>query len=56
MATMAIEYNMDPILPFSLASQIFVNQGITVMIITLIAAIYPVIIINRFNILNAFRR
>ena len=56
MATMAIEYNMDPILPFSLAPKIFVNQGITVLIITLLAAIYPVIIINRFNILNAFRR
>ncbi|MCD4772924.1 MAG: FtsX-like permease family protein [Bacteroidales bacterium] len=54
-ADMMIQYNMVPAMPASLKSYIFINQGITVLILALIASLYPVIIINRFKILRALR-
>jgi ABC-type lipoprotein release transport system permease subunit len=54
-ANMMIQYNMTPAIPFSLKGYIFFNQGITVLILALVASLYPIIIISRFKILSALR-
>ena len=54
-ADMMIQYNMIPAIPFSLKGYIFFNQGITVLILALVASLYPIIIISRFKILSALR-
>ncbi|MBI9039097.1 MAG: ABC transporter permease [Bacteroidales bacterium] len=54
-ADMMIQYNMVPAIPFSLQGYIFLNQGFTVLILALIASLYPIFIINRFKVLNALR-
>ena len=48
-------YGYEPILPFSLAPSIFLNQGLTVLILALIASIYPVWKINQLNPVDAMR-
>ncbi len=52
--TMAV-FGVEPILPFSIDPTLFLNQGITVFIIMIIAIIYPISIIFRLNILKAMR-
>lgn len=49
------DFNVEPILPFSIELPIFYNQAIVVFILTFIAVIYPLVIIFRFNILKAIR-
>ncbi len=49
------DFNADPVLPFSLELPIFYNQAIVVLILTLIAVVYPVIVLARFNLLKAIR-
>ncbi len=56
MAEMMIEYNMKPVLPFSLKPQIFLNQGLAIFIITVISGIYPLVFALRFKLLNALER
>jgi ABC-type lipoprotein release transport system permease subunit len=48
-------FGVEPILPFSLDTFIFINQSITVVFITIIAIIYPLSIILRFDILKGMR-
>ena len=50
-----LDYNTEPVMPFSLDLPIFYNQAIVVFIITLIAVMYPLMVINRFNVLKAIR-
>ncbi len=50
-----IEFNAKPIMPFSISPLIFLNQGIIVLCITLVAVIYPLTYISRFNILDAMQ-
>lgn len=54
-AEAVLEYNMEPILPFSMEPGFFVNQGIVVIIITLLAVIYPVAVISRLKVVNAIK-
>jgi ABC-type lipoprotein release transport system permease subunit len=54
-ADMMLEYNMEPVMPFSLDLSIFTNQGMTILILALITAIYPIVFVNRFKILKAMR-
>ena len=54
-AEMMLEYNMEPVMPFSLEMFIFTNQGITILSLALITAIYPIVFVNRFKILKAMR-
>ncbi len=54
-ADMMLEYNLEPVMPFSLDPSIFTNQGMTILILALITAIYPIIFVNRFKILKAMR-
>ncbi len=55
MAKMYLEFNIDPILPFSIKSHIFLSQTAIVLGLSLLSALYPVIYLSRFNVLNAFR-
>lgn len=54
-AEMMLEFNIEPIMPFSLELFIFSNQGITILILAFITALYPIIYVNRFKILKAMR-
>jgi ABC-type lipoprotein release transport system permease subunit len=54
-AEAVLEYNMEPIMPFALEHGYFINQGLVVIIITLLTVIYPIIVINRFRIINAIK-
>jgi len=43
MAAMMETYNMEPFLPFSMNPDIFINQGLTVLIISIVVVVYPVV-------------
>jgi ABC-type lipoprotein release transport system permease subunit len=53
MAAMMETYNMEPFLPFSMNPDIFINQGITVLIISIVVAIYPIIKILKLKPVDA---
>lgn len=55
MADMMLEYNIEPIMPFSLETFIFTNQGMTIFILATLAALYPIIFVIRFKLLKAMR-
>jgi ABC-type antimicrobial peptide transport system permease subunit len=50
-----MDFNVEPIMPFALNSHIFIQQTIIILILTLIAALYPITYVHRFNVLRAFR-
>jgi ABC-type lipoprotein release transport system permease subunit len=50
-----LDYNAEPIMPFSLDLPIFYNQAIVVLVLTLLAVLYPMIVIQRFNLLKAIK-
>ena len=55
-AAKAIEqFNVEPILPFSMDPQYFYNQGIVVLVMTLLAFLFPLIFIIRFNVIKGMR-
>lgn len=54
-AEMMLEYNIEPVMPFSLELFIFTNQGMTILILAFLAALYPIVFVNRFKILKAMR-
>ncbi len=55
MAEMMLEYNIEPVIPFSLDTFIFTNQSLTIFIITLLVALFPITFIFFFKILRAMR-
>ena len=55
MAKMYLEFNIPPILPFSIKSHIFLSQTAIVLVLSLLSALYPIIYLSRFNVLKAFR-
>ena len=48
-------FGLEPVIPFALNGEIFVTQAVTVAIIIIIAAIYPIYTIFKFNLLKAMR-
>ncbi len=54
-ATMFESYGMEPIMPFSMDSEIFTGQGTAVLIIASILALYPLFAIFRLKINQAIR-
>ncbi len=50
-----ISFGADPIMPFSLQSGIFISQTISVVVITVIAVIYPLSVLLKFKVLKAMR-
>lgn len=55
MADMMLEFNIEPIIPFSLETFIFTNQGMTILTLATLAALYPIVFVIRFKILKAMR-
>ena len=51
-----IEYNIEPIIPVLIEPGYFINQSTAVMVITLLAFVYPLITITRFKLIPAMRR
>lgn len=54
-AEMMLDMGFDPIMKFSMDSVVFVNQAITIFVITLLIAIYPLITVRKLSIMNALR-
>jgi ABC-type lipoprotein release transport system permease subunit len=48
-------FGAEPIMPFSLDAEIFINQILAVIIIAFIASLYPLTKILRFNVLKGMR-
>ncbi len=48
-------FGAEPILPFSVKPDIFINQTISVIIIALVAVFYPLSVILKFDVLKAMR-
>jgi ABC-type lipoprotein release transport system permease subunit len=55
MAQAMLEYNMEPIMPFALEPGFFSYQAIVVIIITLLAALYPVTVISKLKVVRALK-
>jgi ABC-type lipoprotein release transport system permease subunit len=49
------EFNVEPLMPFALEPGFFVNQGLVVIVLSILAAIYPLTVIGRFRIITALR-
>ena len=50
-----LDMNTDPVLPFALDPVIFYSQGIVVLVLSLIAVIYPLLAIKNLNLINAIK-
>jgi ABC-type lipoprotein release transport system permease subunit len=55
MAAAMEEFNVQPVIPFSVEPALFINQTIVVLIITACIALYPVINIRRFDLTKGLR-
>jgi ABC-type antimicrobial peptide transport system permease subunit len=55
MATAMEEFNVQPILPFAFSADIFLNQGLIVLILTSLIALYPLGNISKFNLISGLR-
>ena len=55
LASYMIAFGAEPILPFSLNPDIFIIQTISVIVISIIAVIYPLSVLLRFDVLKAMR-
>jgi ABC-type lipoprotein release transport system permease subunit len=49
------EYNMEPVMPFALEPGFFIHQSLVVIVITLLAVIYPMTVISRLKVVNALK-
>lgn len=54
-AEAVLEYNMEPIMPFAFEPGLFIAQSTVVLIITILAAAYPVSMIGRLKVVNAMK-
>ncbi len=48
-------FGVEPILPFSVKSEIFLNQFANVSVIVILAAIYPLVSVLKFNVIKGLR-
>jgi ABC-type lipoprotein release transport system permease subunit len=48
-------YGLEPVMYFSLTPTVFINQVLTVFIITVIIALYPILRVQYFNLIKALR-
>ncbi len=55
MAKMYLQFNIEPVLPFSVKAHVFISQVVIVFALSFLSALYPVIYLSRFQILKAFR-
>ncbi|HSG67738.1 MAG TPA: FtsX-like permease family protein, partial [Bacteroidales bacterium] len=50
-----LDYNAEPVMPFAMDLPIFYNQAIVVLALTIFAVLYPLIVINRFKVMDAIK-
>ena len=48
-------FGAEPILPFSIKLSIFINQILSVIAIVIVAVLYPLSVILKFDVLKAMR-
>ena len=56
MAELMLKFGLDPIVPFRFAPNIFIDQFLTVIIIAMISALYPLSFIRKLNPVKAIRK
>lgn len=56
MADVLLKFGLDPIIPFRFAANIFVDQFLTVLVIAMISALYPLSYIRKLNPVKAMRK
>ena len=56
MAEMMASYNMEPVIPFSMDLSIFYNQALTIFILAMLIALYPLITAFRLKLISAFTK
>jgi ABC-type lipoprotein release transport system permease subunit len=56
MAAAMLKFGLDPIIPFRFAANIFVDQFLTVLVIAMISALYPLSYIRKLNPIKAMRK
>jgi len=56
MGDVMLKFGLDPIIPFRFAANIFVDQFLTVLVIAMISALYPLSFIRKLNPINALRK
>lgn len=55
MAKIYLQYNIEPVMPFSVSPYLFVSQTAIILTLSFLSALYPIIYVLKFNVLNAFR-
>ena len=55
LAEMMESYGMEPVMPMALRSDLYINQSLIVIMLVIIALIYPVYTIFRINVIKALR-
>lgn len=48
-----VKWGVEPVFAFSMDPNIFLNQGLVVVILTFIAAIYPIIMVKNLNVIKS---
>ena len=56
MADAMLKFGLDPIIPFRFAANIFIDQFLTVLVIAMISALYPLSYIRKLNPIRAMRK
>ncbi|MBE0653438.1 MAG: ABC transporter permease, partial [Bacteroidales bacterium] len=56
LATMMAQYNLEPVIPFSMEPSIFYNQALVIFILALVIAFYPLISAFRLKLVQAFHK
>jgi len=56
LAEVMLDMGFEPVLPFSVAPDIFIYQGITIFIIALVVSLYPVKKVFRMDMISAARK
>jgi ABC-type lipoprotein release transport system permease subunit len=56
MADAMLKFGLDPIIPFRFAANIFIDQFLTVLVLAMISALYPLSYIRKLNPIRAMRK
>lgn len=54
-AEMMLEFNADPVMPFIMETGFYVNQAATVLVMALLAGLYPIRYISRLKVVKAIK-
>ncbi|MBN2614391.1 MAG: ABC transporter permease [Bacteroidales bacterium] len=55
MAKIYVLYNLEPIMPFLASPELFLSQAAIILGLSFFSAVYPILYILKFNVLNAYR-